>query len=89
MEHLIKKGVPMRTAHETVGRLVALCESKNCHLADLALSELQAACPQIGADVSQVLGAASAVAALNSFGSGGRESVLAQLDHWRQELAQL
>jgi argininosuccinate lyase len=87
MEHLIKKGVPMRTAHETVGRLVALCESKNCHLADLALPELQAACPEIGADVSQVMGAANAVAALSSFGSGGRESVLAQLEHWRQKLA--
>src|SRR5262249_5377962 len=45
MEYLIKKGVPMRTAHETVGKLVAQCDAKKCRLADLALAELQAACP--------------------------------------------
>ncbi len=57
MEYLIKKGVPMRSAHETVGKLVAQCESKKCRLADLALADLQAAAPrQIAADVSQVLG---------------------------------
>lgn len=83
MEYLIKKGVPMRSAHETVGKLVAHCESKKCRLADLALADLQAAAPQITADVAQVLGAKNAVAALSSFGSGGRESVLEQLERWK------
>lgn len=84
MEYLIKKGVPMRTAHETVGKLVALCDSKQCRLAELSLTELQTACPQIAADVSQVLGAHNAVAALQSYGSGGRESVRQQLAAWQQ-----
>ena len=87
MEYLIRKGVPMRTAHETVGKLVALCDTRHCRLADLGLADLQTACPQIAADVAQVLGTANAVAALTSFGSGGRESVLAQLNHWRTRLA--
>lgn len=87
MEYLIKKGVPMRSAHETVGKLVAQCESKKCRLADLALTDLQTACPQIAADVSQVLGATNAIAALRSFGSGGRESVHEQLEKWRQVLS--
>lgn len=86
MEYLITKGVPMRSAHETVGKLVAECESKKCRLADLALPGLQAACPQIAADVSKVLGANNAVAALKSFGSGGRESVLKQLEYWRKKI---
>jgi argininosuccinate lyase len=84
MEYLIKKGVPMRTAHETVGKLVALCESKTCRLAELSLGDLQAACPQITADVAQILGAHNAVAALRSFGSGGRESVIQQLEIWKK-----
>jgi len=83
MEYLIKNGVPMRSAHETVGKLVAYCESKKCRLADLPLVDLQAAAPQITADVAQVLGAKNAVAALRSFGSGGRESVLEQLERWK------
>ncbi|MGE5194510.1 MAG: argininosuccinate lyase, partial [Deltaproteobacteria bacterium] len=84
MEYLIRKGVPMRTAHETVGKLVAQCESKKCRLADLSLADLQIVSPQIAADVAQVLGAKNAVAALRSYGSGGRDSVLEQLERWRK-----
>jgi argininosuccinate lyase len=84
MEYLIRKGVPMRSAHETVGKLVAQCESKKCRLANLALADLQSAAPQIAADVAQVLGAKNAVAALQSYGSGGRQSVVEQLERWKK-----
>src|SRR5206468_461703 len=67
MEYLVRKGVPMRRAHETVGRLVALCDSRRCRLADLPLAELQAACPSITGDVTGSLGAHNAVAALMSY----------------------
>ena len=86
MEYLIRRGVPMRTGHETVGKLVALCESRSCRLADLSLTELQAACPQILADVSEVLGTANAVRALRSYGSGGPDSVAQQLKLWQKRL---
>jgi len=86
MEYLIGKGVPMRTAHETVGKLVALCDLRKCRLSDLPLADLQSACDRIAADVSKVLGTANAVAALRSFGSGGRDPVLEQLHHWRTRL---
>ena len=86
MEYLIGKGVPMRTAHETVGKLVAQCDSRKCRLADLPLSDLQTACDKITADVKHVLGTANAVAALRSFGSGGREPVLAQIAFWKEKL---
>jgi argininosuccinate lyase len=86
MEYLIKKGVPMRTGHEAVGKLVAQCEGKKCRLADLSLAELQAAVPQIAADVTEVLGAKNAVAALRSYGSGGRDSVREQLERWKKRV---
>lgn len=86
MEYLIGKGVPMRTAHETVGKLVALCDSRKCRLSDLPLSDLQSACDRIAADVSKVLGTANAVAALRSFGSGGHQPVLAQIQFWKEKL---
>ena len=86
MEYLIVKGVPMRTAHETVGKLVALCDRKGCRLADLGLDELKQACDRIDVDVRGVLGVANAVAALKSYGSGGRQSVTQQLARWKQKL---
>ncbi|MGV2338208.1 MAG UNVERIFIED_CONTAM: argininosuccinate lyase [Planctomycetaceae bacterium] len=86
MEYLIRKGVPMRTGHETVGRLVAHCEARNCRLADLPLAELQEACPKIEADVASVLGTVNANLALQSFGSGGRAAVNTQIDAWKKRL---
>lgn len=86
MEYLIQRGVPMRTGHEIVGRLVALCESRQCGLSDLPLPELQAASPLIDDSVRHVLGADNAVAALTSFGSGGHARVREQLDIWRERL---
>lgn len=86
MEYLIKKGVPMRTGHETVGKLVATCESRGCRLADLPLEDMQQACEKIAADVNEVLGTQNAVAALCSYGSGGKSAVSEQVARWRKKL---
>jgi argininosuccinate lyase len=86
MEYLIRNGVPMRTGHETVGRLVAQCESDGCRLAELTLEQLQAANPAIQSDVYQILGAENAMAALCTFGSGGRTAVLDQIERWKSRL---
>jgi argininosuccinate lyase len=86
MEYLIKRGVPMRTGHETVGKLVAECEGRGCRLAELPLQDLQQACDLIDADVAEVLGTINANAALQSYGSGGREPVLQQIAAWKARL---
>ncbi len=86
MEYLIRRQVPMRTAHETVGRLVAACEADRCRLVELSLERLRDACPAIEADVYDVLGATNAVAVLSSYGSGGSEPVRAQLARWKAKL---
>jgi len=88
MEYLIGKGVPMRTGHEVVGKLVRLCESRKCRLADLALSDLQQHCDKIQPDVSGWLGVRNVVARLSSFGSGGAASVAEELQCWRQHTGQ-
>ena len=76
----------MRTGHGIVGKLVALCESRPCRLADLTLEELQQACPQIENDIFQVLGARNAMAVLCSFGSGGEAPVMEQWKYWKEKL---
>jgi argininosuccinate lyase len=87
MEYLIKKGVPMRTGHETVGQLVALCESRGCRLTELPLEDLQEACDLIQEDVSSVLGTRNANAALVSFGSGGEAPVNEQIAWWEERVS--
>ncbi|HSG72321.1 MAG TPA: argininosuccinate lyase [Planctomycetaceae bacterium] len=86
MEYLIRQQVPMRTAHETVGSLVALCERKKCRLNDLSLEEFQSACDKIDESVRKVLGTHNAVASLQSYGSGGRGPVEEQLARWQARL---
>jgi argininosuccinate lyase len=87
MEFLIEQGVPQRTAHAVIGRLVALCESKGIkHLADLDDSDLVAAHPKLSPDVRNRLGVSNAVKAFQSFGSTAPHQVEEQLHRWKREL---
>ncbi len=86
MEYLIQKGVPQRTGHEVVGKLVSLCEQRGCKLADLPPSDLSAACSAIGPDVKDALGVENAVKAFQSYGSTAPEQVNKQLAAWNERL---
>lgn len=86
MEYLIKKGVPMRTGHETVGKLVGKCEAAGTRLKDLSLAELQEACELIEDDVYGVLGTENAMRALTSFGSGGEQPVEDRVKFWNEAI---
>jgi argininosuccinate lyase len=83
MEYLVLKGVPQRSGHEVVGRLVTLCEGRRCSLADLPLQDLQKACPMVGADVASVLGAENSLKAFQSRGSTSPREVTKELDRWK------
>jgi argininosuccinate lyase len=87
MEYLIGRGVPMRTGHEVVGKLVRVCEAKKCRLADLPLDELRQFSDRIEADVSGYLGVKNVVSRLSSFGSGGKAAVAGQVEAWKLRLA--
>ncbi len=86
MEYLIARGVPQRTGHEVVGKLVAQCIAKKCRLADLSPEEFAAASPIIGADVGDSLGVANAVKAFRSYGSTAPDQVAKQLERWKARL---
>ena len=86
MEYLIKKGVPQRTGHEIVGKLVGLCEKQGCKLSDLSSQDFAAASPMIGEDVRESLGVANAVKSFQSYGSTAPAQVAAQLAGWKTRL---
>ena len=48
MEYLIRRGMPQRTAHGVVGKLVRKALDRGVRLADLPLEEFQAADPELG-----------------------------------------
>jgi argininosuccinate lyase len=88
MELFIAKGVPMRTAHEAVGKLVRLCEERHCRLADLPAAAFDEVRSGLSAEVGNVLGVANAVKAFRSAGSSGPAEVERQLKAWQGRLHQ-
>ncbi len=87
MEYLIRRGIPQRTAHAVVGRLVRRAIDRGLRLEDLALEEFQAEVPSLNAEVYEVLGVGNALAAFVSYGSTGPGQVADQVLAWKQKLA--
>jgi argininosuccinate lyase len=87
MEHLIMRGVPQRTAHELIGRLVASAMKQGVPLAGLRLEEFQAAHTSLDKTVYDLLGVERAIEAFTSYGSTNPEQVEHQLTLWRDRLA--
>jgi argininosuccinate lyase len=86
MEHLIAKGVPQRTAHEAIGKLVASAMRTHRSLAELSLDELRAASTAIDEGVYAILGARRAVEAFVSSGSTAPREVAKRVRYWQEQL---
>ncbi len=87
MEWLILKGVPQRTAHGIVGKLVRFAMEQKKPLADLPLQDLCEIYEGFTEEVYNVLGAKNAVAAMQSFGSTAPNRVREQIECWKERLA--
>lgn len=86
MEHLIRRGVPQRTAHAVVGRLVRKALDQSLRLCDLPLADFQSASPELHAGVFDLLGPENAVQAFISYGSTAPAQVAEQLLRWKRKL---
>lgn len=86
MERLIAEGVPMRTAHELVGKLVKASESRGGRLEELPREMFEDVRPGLADRVYPVMGAANAMAAFVSYGSTAPAEVDRQLIHWTEQL---
>ena len=86
MEYLIGLGVPQRSAHEIIGRLVAVAMKQSVPLADLPLEEFQAAHESLDKCVYDVLGVERAIQAFSSCGSTGPDQVAGQVAAWKSKL---
>ncbi len=86
MEYLIGRGVPQRTAHGVVGKLVRKALDRGVRLADLSLDDFQAADPSLDEGVFDVLGVEQSIGAFKSYGSTAPDQVAEQLFQWKQKL---
>lgn len=54
-DYLVERGIPFRTAHRLVGRIVRHCAERGCRIEELPLEELRRFSPRIGSDVYDFL----------------------------------
>ncbi len=80
-EHLVRRGVPFREAHEATARYFRSASGTE------NVAALRAALPQAGDDVAHVIDPAGALARRSSPGGPGPASVAAQLTRARAQLA--
>ncbi|MDH3732567.1 MAG: argininosuccinate lyase [Gemmatimonadota bacterium] len=91
-DHLVRQGVPFRTAHEQSGLAVRAAEDEGVELWELSMDSLRAVCPSVAEGVLDELRPAQAVASHDSPGGpapvrvaeqqAAAESHLTALESW-------
>ena len=86
-DYLVKKGVPFRSAHETVGNAVLYAISEGVELGELRLEQLQEFSPLIKDNVFEALSLESTLAAKGVVGGTSRERVKEAMSFAKDYLA--
>ena len=93
-EYLVTKGVPFRTSHQIVGRMVGLCEERGLGmLKKLDVADFNAVCKEYDAgepvteDILDWLGPENVVKRYQSAGNAGVSGFEAQLKAWKERLS--
>ncbi len=85
-DHLVKKGMPFRDAHEVVAHAVRSASERGLDLAQLPLAELQAFDARIGPEVFEVLSLEGSLATRQTLGGTAPRQVRAQVARHRSRL---
>jgi len=85
-DYLVKRNMPFRQAHGVVGRIVALCQERDCELIDLSLAELQEHSELIEADIFEVLSVEGSINSRLSAGGTAQIRVEEALTRVEQQL---
>ena len=85
-DYLVRKGMPFRTAHDAVGRIVLLGIEQGKELNGLTLEEMQAVSNEIGSDVFDALDLGSTLESKSAIGGTSRSNVNDALTHARTYL---
>jgi argininosuccinate lyase len=86
LEYLVKKGVPFREAHETVGKAVAYALEMQKPLSDLSVKEWKRFSKVFGMDISDLFDAQTSVKAKKTIGSTNPFMVQREISKWKRLL---
>jgi argininosuccinate lyase len=79
-EHLVRRGVPFREAHEAVGHLVVWCTVNGCEMHEVSDADLATVSDHLTPDVRDVLSVSGALAARSAAGGTAPDRVQEQLE---------
>ena len=86
-ERLVRKGVPVRTAHHRVGALVRFAGERNRKLNELTTEEMKSVIPEFDESMKDVFQSpVGAVEGRDIFGATGYKQVASQLEFWKKNL---
>jgi len=88
-DYLVRKGVPFRTAHEVVGKVLRDAEKRGEPWTKTPLPRLREFAPEFGADFHEALSVEASLKAHSVAGGTAPESVRAAITEWRKKLAML
>jgi argininosuccinate lyase len=88
-DYLVRRGVPFRTSHEVIGRLVRRAEERSVPLSELALEEFRAEHEAFAPDVRDVFDWEASTDARDTPGGTSRRSIERQLEDVAAQLAEL
>jgi argininosuccinate lyase len=79
-DYLVRRGLPFRSAHEVVGKMVRTCIDRDCTLSDLTLDEMRRFSPLIEQEVYAAISLETCVNRRQIPGAPAPEAVLAAID---------
>lgn len=82
-DYLVKCGVPFRSSHAIVGRMVALAVEKGCDLDEFTLEDMKGFSELINEDIYQAISIKTCVNERNVIGGPAREQVLKEIKNGR------
>jgi argininosuccinate lyase len=87
-DYLVTKGVPFRSAHETIGKIVKWCLDENKCLSDLTLAEFQQFDSRFEPDCLKPADPVVSADSRNSPGGTGGASIAAQIAKAKTDIAE-
>jgi argininosuccinate lyase len=86
-EYLVKKGMPFREAHETVGKLVVHAIARSVSLDQIGVPALKKFSLHFDDDVAKIFDVRGSLAQRCAIGAPSPENITAQIKRWRKLLA--
>lgn len=85
-DYLVKKGIPFRTAHDAVGKVVLLGLEHGKELNELTLDEMRSVLPEIDESVFEALSLEQTLASKSAVGGTSPDQVFEALENARHDL---